>query len=479
MRRILPGGDISWRDWSLRTWLWIVAGVAALQRAWLWFFYSPVTYSDSGAYRHLAEALLGLQRYDGTRTPGYPAFLALLGPDRRVYAVQLVLGFLITLLLFYLGWKVSGLAWFAGLVGLAHSLNLGQLFFEANLLTETLSTFFVIACLAGAVWILTAEAGLWKKIVLAVLVGFSGGLGTLTRPQFIFLPFWIAFLLLVAWHPAPIRLRWGLVAAISLPAILIVASWVSFIHREFGVWGLSSINGYHLVQHTGAFFEYVPDQYAALRDTFLQYRAQQIAQTGSDVNTIWVAIPALKDASGLGFFELSRELSSISIQLILHHPLLYLKSALDGWWWFWRAPIYWSPEAVSAPFNGTVPTGASTVGILIGLVALERGLLLAANLLFVLGSALVLSLRRVRQSLKMDLSLWLMLGTVWLTSIVQTLPEHGENPRFSVPIQSLVVLVILWWSRQVPTLSGWSRQVPTLSGWSRQPRHRRRRDSGK
>jgi hypothetical protein len=459
--------------------LWIVAGVAALQRAWLWFFYSPVTYSDSGAYRHLAEALLGLQRYDGTRTPGYPAFLALLGPDRRVYAAQLVLGFLITLLLFYLGWKVSGLAWFAGLVGLAHSLNLGQLFFEANLLTETLSTFFVIACLAGAVWILTAEAGLWKKIVLAVLVGFSGGLGTLTRPQFIFLPFWIAFLLLVAWHPAPIRLRWGLVAAISLPAILIVASWVSFIHREFGVWGLSSINGYHLVQHTGAFFEYVPDQYAALRDTFLQYRAQQIAQTGSDVNTIWVAIPALKDASGLGFFELSRELSSISIQLILHHPLLYLKSALDGWWWFWRAPIYWSPEAVSAPFNGTVPTGASTVGILIGLVALERGLLLAANLLFVLGSALVLSLRRVRQSLKMDLSLWLMLGTVWLTSIVQTLPEHGENPRFSVPIQSLVVLVILWWSRQVPTLSGWSRQVPTLSGWSRQPRHRRRRESGK
>ncbi len=449
MRRIILGGDISWRDWSLRTWAGIVAGVAALQRAWLWFFYPPVTYSDSGAYRHLAEALLGLQRYDGTRTPGYPAFLALLGPDRRVYAMQLVLGFLITLLLFYLGWKVSGLAWFGGLVGLAHSLNLGQLFFEANLLTETLSTFFVIACLAGAVWILTAEASLWKKIVLAALVGFSGGLGTLTRPQFIFLPFWIAFLLLISWHPAPIRLRWGLVAAISLPAILIVASWVSFIHREFGVWGLSSINGYHLVQHTGAFFEYVPDQYAALRDTFLQYRAQQIAQTGSDINTIWVAIPAMKDASGLGFFELSRELSSISIQLILRHPLLYVKSALDGWWWFWRAPIYWSPEALSAPFNR----------IVIGLVALERGLLLAANLLFVLGSALVLSLRRVRQSLKMDLSLWLVLGTVWLTSIVQTLPEHGENPRFSVPIQSLVVLVILWWSRQVPTLSGWSRWV--------------------
>jgi hypothetical protein len=459
MRRIIPGGGISWRDWSLPTWLGIVAGVAVLQRVCLWFFYPPVTYSDSGAYRHLAEALLGLQRYDGTRTPGYPAFLALLGPDRSVYAAQLVLGFLITLLLFYLAWKASGLAWFGGLVGLAHSLNLGQLFFEANLLTETLSTFFVIACLAGAVWILTADAGRWKKIVLAALVGFSGGLGTLTRPQFIFLPFWIAFLLLVAWHPAPIRLRWGLMAAISLPAILIVASWVSFIHREFGVWGLSSINGYHLVQHTGAFFEYVPDQYAALRDTFLQYRAQQIAQTGSDVNTIWVAIPAMKDASGLGFFELSRELSSISIQLILHHPLLYLKSALDGWWWFWRAPIYWSPDAVPAPFSG----------IIIWLVALERGLLLAANLLFVLGSALVLSLRRVRQSLKMDLSLWLVLGTVWLTSIVQTLPEHGENPRFSVPIQSLVVLVILWWSRQVPTQSGWSRQC-----W-----HHRRREPGK
>jgi hypothetical protein len=36
-------------------------------------------------------------------------------------------------------------------------------------------------------------------------------------------------------------------------------------------------------------------------------------------------------------------------------------------------------------------------------------------------------------------------GLVWFTSNLQTLPDHGDNPRFSVPIQTLVLFVVLWW----------------------------------
>jgi phosphotransferase system glucose/maltose/N-acetylglucosamine-specific IIC component len=34
-------------------------------------------------------------------------------------------------------------------------------------------------------------------------------------------------------------------------------------------------------------------------------------------------------------------------------------------------------------------------------------------------------------------------GTIWIASILQTLLDHGDNPRFLVPLQSLVVLWVL------------------------------------
>lgn len=47
--------------------------------------------------------------------------------------------------------------------------------------------------------------------------------------------------------------------------------------------------------------------------------------------------------------------------------------------------------------------------------------------------------------LKTTTFVWFAVGVVWLTSIIQTLLDHGDNPRFSVPIQRLVLFVILWW----------------------------------
>jgi hypothetical protein len=36
-------------------------------------------------------------------------------------------------------------------------------------------------------------------------------------------------------------------------------------------------------------------------------------------------------------------------------------------------------------------------------------------------------------------------SAVWVASLLQTLLDHGDNPRFSVPIQTLVVFVVLYW----------------------------------
>ena len=104
--------------------------------------YQPVAYGDTPSYRRLADTVLhGFAGYDGTRTPGYPVFLALVGNDQHVWLAQLLLGFITTLLIFFIGWKLTDKPWFGGLLALAHTLNLGQLFFESNLLTESLTTF--------------------------------------------------------------------------------------------------------------------------------------------------------------------------------------------------------------------------------------------------------------------------------------------------------------------------------------------------
>ncbi|MDO9349045.1 MAG: hypothetical protein Q7T47_07140, partial [Anaerolineales bacterium] len=282
-------------------WLAIVVTVSVVERVLLYLFYRPVAYNDTASYRRLAEAIRhGWTSYDGTRMPGYPAFLALVGVDERVYAAQLALGFLTTLLFFYIGWRMSGKGWFGALAALAHTLNLQQLFFEANLITESLATFFIAASLAGIVWLLFSghKQPFWQTLLMALASGVTGGLAALTRALFIFLPFWAALFLLIFWRTAAPKVRWSAALAAGLAGLLIIAAWVNFIHQRFGMWSVTTMSGYHLVQHTGLFFEYVSDEYAAIRDTYIQYRNARLAETGEPGNAIWDAIPALQEVSG-------------------------------------------------------------------------------------------------------------------------------------------------------------------------------------
>ena len=443
---------------TLRTWLAVVSLVSLAQRAVLVIFYQPVVYGDTPSYRRLADQLLqGLDHYDGTRTPGYPYFLALLGPDERVWLVQMALGLATTFLFFYIGWQLSHRAWFGGIIALAHTLNLGQLYFEPNILSETLTTFLVSLTFAGLVYWMYRLKG--KRIWLAIALGLVTSLSVMVRPLFIFFPFWIW--LYVAFEPAqkgwlgrfPFRLNFAAGGAFLLPVVLLVGGWVLFIHEKYGDWGLSTMTGYHLIQHTGVFFELVPDEYADLRDTYLRYRDQQIALRGNQANTIWDAIPEMQQASGYNFYDLSRVLAKISVQLILEHPDLYLRNVMKGWWYFWRVPVYWSTEAFRWEFLAQL-TGLLVMG--------TRVILIAVNLIFLVTSLMALVWRRLRAWFPIPAALWCLAGSVWAASIVQTLVDHGDNPRFLVPMQSLVVLWVFWLVYQViqkgrANPDGWNR----------------------
>jgi len=437
---------------GLARWLAVTLGVSLLMRLLLVLLYQPIAYSDTKSYWRLAGSVRnGFERYDGTRTPGYPAFLALVGSDEVAFFLQMLMGLATTLLLFYIVWRLTRRPALAGLAGLAHSLNLGQLFFEANLLTETLTTFLLALCMAGMlIWL---ESPARRSPWLALALGLVSALALLVRPLFIFLPVWMFVFLLASllaekaasWRlsallrglprlgaPAALRL-----AAFLLPVILLAGGWVTFIHARFGDWGLTTMTGYHLVQHTGNFFEYVPDEYADLRDTYLEYRDAHIAEYGTQTNTIWEAIPALTEVSGLHFYDLSRTLARISIDLILHHPDLYLRNVLKGWALFWLAPVYWQSQSF---------TWQAAVPALKLLIQSQRGLLVAGNAAFVILSLIVV-IRAIRAhplTRRLPPFFWFLTSSIWITSILQSLLDHGDNPRFLVPLQSLLMAWLIW-----------------------------------
>lgn len=462
-------------------WLAVVAATAILTRLLLLLFYQPVAYSDTPSYRRLANTVLHwFNSYDGTRTPGYPVFMALVGTDQRVWLAQLLLGVITTLLLFYIGWKLTGKAWLGGLVALAHTFNLGQLFFESNLLTESLTTFFVVLCMAIVLlWMVDFSK---RTIWLAFSLGLASTLTLLVRPLFIYLPF---YLLLFLWleprlssrrvvfaeetgdftpaHHRRNNLNLAHAIIFMVPVVVLLGGWLYFIHKNFNQWSLTTMTGYHLVQHTGSYFEYVPDEYATLRDIYIRYRDAQIAQYGTQTNAIWDAIPEMSKASGYSFYALSKVLARISIDLILKHPILYLKNALVGWWMFWRAPVYWSADALR------LPAMAGGVSLL---AQLERLVMFFFNMLFIVLSATfalieLLSAARRRASpllLRKDnpvlyAYLWMLLGNIWIASILQTLLDHGDNPRFLVPLQSLVIVWVAVFSFQLFTSRQAARNV--------------------
>lgn len=420
-----------------RTWLVMVTTVAVVERALLYLSYRPVTYNETDGYRRLAGQLLaGWDTYDGTRMPGYPVFLAWLGPDERVYIAQLVLGVLISLLLFFIGWRMTRQGWFAALAAFAYTLNPQQVLVEADLLMETLTIFLLALCLAGMVWLLTSEGKclLWQVVLAGLGVGAAVGLAVLVRTLFVFLPFLAALVLLIFWR-ARLQVRVAAALTVALAGLELIGLWVNFIHQRFGTWSMDTMTGYHLMNHAGLFFEYVPDEYAGIRDTFIRYRDAQIVETGHPGNAIWDAIPDLVQVSGLGFIPLSSLLAKISLRLILQHSGQYLLTVGEGWLAFWKVPVHWALVSSAPPLLATARRG---------IILLVRGASFLANLAFI-GGTLALVWKKARRVLRMEAFLSLLVGTTWAASILQAFVEYGDNPRYSIPVQTLVLLVVLWW----------------------------------
>jgi hypothetical protein len=402
--------------------------------------YAPAQHWDTNSYVQVAREIrhLDFRRYEGRRTPLYPLLLVLGGLNWNVVRViQSLLGVAISLMLFEIACAETGNSDIALLAGLAYSLDLSQLFYESAICSETLSTFWVV----GSAFFLSRSCRKGGRKNL-VLLGVAAGLAGLTRPLFLFLgPLYLAALAILDRSGAlaePARSR--ALRAFAVPAFVPVLGLCLFNWIVIGYPGPTTMLGYDLSNHSGAFIELAPGRYSGIRDPYLKARAARIARGAGYAQSIWYSEAEMKSATGLSTVGLSRALTRMSLELFAEHPVLYAEGVGRSWAGFWRSDIYW---------RGTNFTSQSLRDTLEPIWRAEVPLLIAINGMFLLiaGYMAVFSSGR-REATAFDLCL---VGIVLSAASLQALIEYGDNARFAIPIQPLVAYIVcvnLWrWLR--------------------------------
>ena len=192
------------------------------------------------------------------------------------------MGLAISVLLFYIAFALTRRPGFAALAGMTYNLNLSQLFFEANLISETtttLATTGVAALLLLSYQRIRDNGRVWPWLLG---VGLVAAFATLTRPQFIFLPLLIATLIGYASHTRAGARAWrsaGRVGLVFLASIVPILGWCWFNYAKVGYFTLSTQTGIFLMEHSLAFIELAPDRYATIRDI---YTPRARSETRSD-----------------------------------------------------------------------------------------------------------------------------------------------------------------------------------------------------
>lgn len=423
--------------------------VGLIVRALLGFVYQPVVAPDTHGYVRLAQQIYtwDYTGYDGRRTPVYPLFL-LAGAlnEKAVWCLQALLGVAISVLLYLIAFEDKRQSGWALLVGLSHMVALNQLFYEPVLVTETLATFFVVA----SIFLFTRSlAGGGARVFNFFAPGVITALAALTRPLLLILaPVYFVALLLTL---PPGRGRRAPSLAFAVPVLLAVGTWSLVNYVSLGYFGPTTLTGYNLTQHSGAFIELAPDEYGEIRDLYLKYREPRRRATGSHSMTIWDASREMQEQTGLSYAELSKRLTKLSLTLFLHYPGHYLKSVATAAVDFWRVMNPWQLDALN-PW---------TAAVLQLIWKIERIILILFN-----GGFLLVAAQRVvrawrRRDVRAPSLESVMIAIVVSGCIAQALTEYGENARYAIPFQPLVVYVVL--SALRSELLRW-RALPGASG---------------
>jgi hypothetical protein len=416
--------------------LFLLIILSILIRLLIFFIYIPIGYADSGWYYDVAKqiARFDFTYYDGARTPVYPVVI-ILGflKWKLVWIIQLIMGVVNSILIYKIMHKLSGSDNLSFYTGLTYNLSLTFLFFESNLLTETTCILFIL--LTILFFIKTYDnVRLLNYFYLSLFLS----LAALTRPAFLYLfPLVFLFLFLTSQQPAAAvydKYRWKRIIAFSIPFIVIIGGWSTFNKIQVNYFGPTTLTGFHLIEHSGAFIEYAPDEYSDIKNIYLKNRSVKISETGEQTTTIYMAYPEIQKIKNYSIGQVSKDLTKISLWLFWHYPGLYSKSVMRAYSDYWYLPNfinYWEIDKIKSSF---------LCSIFRVYIFAELRLWIAVNIIF-LFFCIYNAIQFVNKKNIPYLNAIVLIEYIVLClSVIQALVQYGDNWRFGVAVKPLIIL---------------------------------------
>ena len=459
------GKMISWGSIKRDKLFWLLVVMCLAFRIAIWFSYKPIVYNDTVLYAQLASSILNLDfsHYLGERTPGYPLLLLLSGLNYQiVWLWQAIFGVLISLMLFLITLHQTERSGLALAVGLSYTLSVNQLFFEASILTETLSTFLLIASL----FLIVIGEQKWAKkgVNYWLVIGIVVSVAILTRP--IMLALVPLYLVLLAWRTWRRKMRFaeGAMQVMSFigPVFLVVFGWSLFNKSVVDYFGLTTLSGYTWMEHSGRFIELVPDQYAEIKAVYLEYEEEQIKRGRPQTNTIWYAHPEMMTRTGLSYVELSAALNTMSMEMVARYPTLFAQNFVEMWYKFWEPANFWLIEEIKF----------SSVANFLQLIWYVQGIgwIIIKYLFWLVSLYYIFQLFRRQIDSGVEFNV-LLIAIVFSVSVLQAVAGgYGDNHRYSIPFDPLILYVVLvggWTLVSHIHLEKWSSTVSSRSGSTR------------
>ena len=448
----------------------VLIGVGAVLRLALILTHSPVLGNDSASYLDLAHRLGAwhLAGGSGSRTPGYPALLLVLGySPTAAWCLQAVIGILSSLLVYRLVLALGGWHRVALLAALLFSCDLEFLELERTILTETVTTFLLLLAGTQTVSLLrgsrSRSAGSNRieqraAFVLALAVCAL----CLVRPDMLAVSAFFALSCALGaargtgsgtWRTRLRRSGAGrravrLLLATLAPALAALIGWAIVNRETIGVTTVSTVLGHNMIDHMAPEVRVQPGGDRPITAVYVAARSRRLATTSNLANLSYAAETAMERAAHLDTAHLSGRLLSIGLHTALAHPFAYLRSSIRQWPSFFLPPNY-ADQFRSGPIRLAWK--------------LERAVRLLIGAAFVLLCAGALIASRVGRRTGMSVPAGVLAAAVGIGLLVASFLAFGETGRYGTVYYPFMLAI---------TLTALPRQ---LRAWREAPISRRQR----
>jgi hypothetical protein len=398
------------------------------------------------SYRELAMSIFNWDFANdlGTRSPGYPALMALcfrlFGVDNwgAMVAVQSLMAIVVFFAAYWLWSQLYGRGIAALLATATAVLEPAIILSESSILSESLSVMLLLLSLP-----LLVDAARRASPAAAGASGLCVAWLALTRPAFQFLiPLFALYLALRLGARLRTRAGAAAMALLVLASGMPVAAWNGFNLERFGYFTPMTTQGFILTSHSAPIVSETQRQYPQYADV-VEIMERHKRPEGM---AVWLAYPEIMERRGLSFAQASRLMQEFSLEVFRDQPVAFAKSVYKAFTRFWEAstvaPKQWDGK--------------------LWFLLLDKFYQLVVWFgILVYFAIAVFDVARVRRWLQQGvLERLLILAIVGLVCLASTIPIAVENARYKIPL-----LPLMWGVVAASLAANWSRIRTLAAAW--------------